>query len=82
MKYTGGVGSRSFDSTVVGGLVTLSADATNTGNAGNVVIWSDGDTMFGGEINARHWEKWDAVVLWKCQVSGIFIMTERSTRRR
>ena len=44
---------RNSDSTVVGGLATLKADATNTGDAGQVVIWSDGDTIFGGEISAR-----------------------------
>ena len=44
---------RNSDSTVVGGLATLKADATNTGDAGQVVIWSNGDTIFGGEISAQ-----------------------------
>ncbi|MCF6312478.1 MAG: filamentous hemagglutinin N-terminal domain-containing protein [Verrucomicrobiales bacterium] len=44
---------RNSDSTVVGGLATLKADAVNSGDAGGVVIWSDGDTIFGGEISAR-----------------------------
>ncbi len=44
---------RNSDSTVVGGLAILKADAVNTGDAGQVVVWSDGDTIFGGEIRAR-----------------------------
>ncbi|MCH9023564.1 MAG: hypothetical protein IID32_12500, partial [Planctomycetes bacterium] len=44
---------RNSESTIVGGLATLKADAINTGDAGNVVVWSSGDTIFGGEIYAR-----------------------------
>ena len=52
--FQGGVESlRNSESTVVGGTATLKADAVNTGNGGNVVVWSSGDTIFGGEISAR-----------------------------
>ncbi|MCF6312620.1 MAG: filamentous hemagglutinin N-terminal domain-containing protein, partial [Verrucomicrobiales bacterium] len=44
---------RNSELTIVGGLATLRADAINTGNAGTIVVWSDGDTLFGGEIIAR-----------------------------
>ena len=32
---------------------TIKADATGTGNGGNVVVWSDVQTNFGGRISAR-----------------------------
>src|SRR5690606_20209740 len=44
---------RNSESTVVGGTATMRADAVNSGNAGRVVVWSSGDTIFGGEITAR-----------------------------
>jgi len=44
---------RNSESTVVGGTASLRADAVNSGDAGNVVVWSSGDTIFGGEITAR-----------------------------
>ena len=44
---------RNSESTQVGRGVTLSANALNTGNAGQVVVWSDGDTIFNGDILAQ-----------------------------
>ena len=44
---------RNSESTVVGGTATMRADAVNTGDAGSVVVWSSGDTIFGGEVTAR-----------------------------
>ena len=40
------------DSTMVGGQASFKADASE-GNAGNVIIWSDGDTIFRGDISAQ-----------------------------
>ncbi len=44
---------RNSSQTVVGATATIKADALNSGNGGNVVIWSDGDTTFNGAISAR-----------------------------
>ncbi len=40
-------------STRVGDGVLLRSDATGAGDGGTVVIWSDGDTAFGGTVSAR-----------------------------
>ncbi len=39
--------------TYVGSGVVLDASATDKGNGGNVVVWADGMTTYGGQIDAR-----------------------------
>ena len=39
--------------TTIGTGVTLSADATATGNGGKVVVWSDDTTTFAGSVSAK-----------------------------
>jgi filamentous hemagglutinin family protein len=39
--------------TVVGANATLRADATDDGDGGRVIVWSDGYTRFDGTLNAR-----------------------------
>jgi filamentous hemagglutinin family protein len=41
------------DSTTIGQGARISADATDAGNGGQVVAWSDGTTAFAGTITAR-----------------------------
>ncbi len=43
---------RSTQTTVEAG-ATLKANATTSGNGGEVVVWSDGNTTFGGAVEAR-----------------------------
>ncbi len=44
---------KNSDFTYVGEGVTLKADAIDSGNGGQVVLWSDGDTIFQGSISAK-----------------------------
>ncbi|MFZ4859328.1 MAG: filamentous hemagglutinin N-terminal domain-containing protein [Desulfuromonadaceae bacterium] len=39
--------------TIVGSEVVIKADAVDSGNGGNVVVWSDKHTGFGGSISAK-----------------------------
>jgi hypothetical protein len=39
--------------TYVGGNVTITADALDSGDGGTIVVWSDQATMYYGQINAR-----------------------------
>lgn len=39
--------------TVISGDARLLADATREGDGGEVIVWSDGETLFAGEISAR-----------------------------
>jgi len=41
------------EATYVGKDATIKADATETGDGGKVIVWSDGDTSFAGKISAR-----------------------------
>ena len=40
-------------STLVDAASVITADATNTGDGGTVVLWSDGNTSFEGQIYAQ-----------------------------
>ncbi|NLT70155.1 MAG: filamentous hemagglutinin N-terminal domain-containing protein [Verrucomicrobiaceae bacterium] len=40
------------DHVVIGDGAVLRADATASGDGGNVIVWSDGDTLFQGELSA------------------------------
>ena len=56
--YIGGEyqGSGSLEhalTTAINFSTVLSADATNSGNGGNVIVWSDTETRFGGNAYAR-----------------------------
>ena len=51
--YQGGAGEYAATRTTVAAGATLSADAATTGNGGQVVVWSQDTTDFGGTITAR-----------------------------
>lgn len=50
--YQGGGTLQRSESTTIDAATTIRADATDKGNGGNVVIWSDGTTRFEGIISA------------------------------
>lgn len=51
--YQGTGDLRRSYSTTIDSTTTIDSSATNTGNAGNVVVWSDGHTAFEGSILSR-----------------------------
>lgn len=51
--YQGGEGLHRAQTTQVANGAQINADANQTGNGGEVVVWSDGDTTYAGKISAR-----------------------------
>ncbi|MBW3567744.1 MAG: filamentous hemagglutinin N-terminal domain-containing protein, partial [Proteobacteria bacterium] len=51
--YQGGNGVQTASHTAIGTNAVIRADATDTGNGGKVIIWSDDTTRFLGAVSAR-----------------------------
>jgi len=52
-EFQGGGTLEHAKTTSVNYSATLSADATDTGKGGEVIVWSDEETLFGGTVQAR-----------------------------
>ncbi len=51
--YQGGGSLPTAQTTMVDSTSAIAADAISSGNGGTVIVWSDGGTVFAGEITAR-----------------------------
>ncbi|WP_420225831.1 filamentous hemagglutinin N-terminal domain-containing protein [Pigmentiphaga litoralis] len=68
--------------TVVGHHVSIDASATAQGDGGKVVVWADGDTVFGGDITARGARKAATAARSKCPARPSWPSRARWTRAR